>query len=284
VHENSYGDRKRLEFITDIIREKMPKIVLDIGCGTGQKVTRPLAGFFPETKFVGIDSDRASIMAAQENAALPNLVFHASGDFPPHYDCGLIIASEVIEHVENPDEFLDSLKELLTPEGAIVLTLPNGFGPFEAASFIEALLHLSGLYKGLRAIYRMTGLARPAPRESGASNVAGDAIEARDTLAISPHINFFSLWGIRRQFACAGLEVQRFRSRTLLCGFGFTHLLRGSWLLSWNARLADHLPPILTSDWMFLVVPVERCGAAPYRRRGLARFRRWINERRWGLV
>lgn len=284
MHENSYGDRKRLEFITDIIRERTPAIVLDIGCGTGQKVTRPLAECFPDTKFVGVDSDCASITVAQDGSDLPNLVFHTSGDSLPHYDCDLVIASEVIEHVEDPDVFLGSLKMSLTPEGAIVLTLPNGFGPFEAASFVEVLLHLSGLYKGVRSIYRMTGLARSTPRKPCIVNVAGDAPEARDTLAISPHINFFSLCDIKRLLADSGLKVERFRSRTLFCGFGFTHLLRGAWLLNWNAHLADYTPPIFASDWMFLVIPNERGGGATYRRGRIARFRRWLNERRWGIA
>lgn len=44
--------------------------------------------------------------------------------FPGRFD--LVLATEVIEHVAHPDEFLRQLRELARPGGCIVLTTPNG--------------------------------------------------------------------------------------------------------------------------------------------------------------
>jgi 2-polyprenyl-6-hydroxyphenyl methylase/3-demethylubiquinone-9 3-methyltransferase len=49
-------------------------------------------------------------------------------DFPPEtigkFD--VILATEIIEHVAHPDQFLQKLASLLNPNGTIVLTTPNG--------------------------------------------------------------------------------------------------------------------------------------------------------------
>ena len=53
-----------------------------------------------------------------------------------------------------------------------------------------------------------------------------DASEAL-TLAVSPHINFFSFTAMRTLLREAGFEVLRFRCRTVLCGFVIDWLIRG---------------------------------------------------------
>jgi hypothetical protein len=105
-----------------------------------------------------------------------------------------------------------------------------------------------------------------------------------DTLALSPHINYFSWTAIRRVVAGAQLDIRDYRGRTFLCGFGFDHVLRGRRLIAWNARVADSLPAALVSDWMLLLEPVpELRSAGGYRRGAYARMRRRLNERRCGL-
>src|SRR6185503_4715458 len=45
--ENAFGQRKRLHVAADILRTRSPKTVLDVGCGSGQLLTLPLAKNFP---------------------------------------------------------------------------------------------------------------------------------------------------------------------------------------------------------------------------------------------
>src|SRR5436853_167219 len=91
--------------------------------------------------------------------------------------------------------------------GAIALTLPNGYGPFEAMALTECVLHLSGLQSILRWLkYRILGKS-VSPR-------AADL----DTLAVSPHVNFFGFDEITNLFEAAGFNIVRSANRTALCG------------------------------------------------------------------
>jgi SAM-dependent methyltransferase len=280
MRENSYGVRKRLEFVAAIATPAECAHILEIGCGTGAMLSHPLACRFEEKHFVAIDTDAASIDFAQSNYARPNLQFGDPSLLETENLFDLVIASEVIEHVEDPDEFLVAQKGRLAPGGRIVLTLPNGNGPCELSVGLEALLRLCGLYRLLRVPYRMMGLgqSRPVPANS---ETPGAGFHERDSLAISPHINFFSGRQIRRLIARAGLNVELYRPRTLFCGFGFSNLMRSRRLVAWNAKLADVLPGIFASDWMFILVPGRVRAAKCYHRGPITRLRRRLNEKRW---
>ena len=65
--ETTYGDAKRLAFLRRIIEARTPAQILDIGCGTGTRVTRPLADAFPSVRFLGVDADETSIAWARGN-------------------------------------------------------------------------------------------------------------------------------------------------------------------------------------------------------------------------
>jgi SAM-dependent methyltransferase len=269
--ENTYGVTKRLAFVSKAIEAFNSRSVLDIGCGSGQLLTLPLACAFPDVVFTGVDSDLRSIESAQKNTSAANITFKLSSEFSSDEQFDLVIASEVIEHVEAPKEFLSDLTRRLRPGGKIVLTLPNGYGPYEIASFVEALLRLCGVLTVLRSIRNM--LRRDRRQVSGPV----------DSYAVSPHINFFSINVIRRLIAACGLKELEFRSRTWLCGFGFDHILVGERWIHLNAEIADRLPACMASDWMFVLEP----SAAPvdfhYHRGASARLRRVINHARWGL-
>ena len=95
------------------------------------RVTRPLAEAFPTIRFLGLDPDRESIAwASDNNRALGNLSF-VFGNTLPDERFDLVIASEVIGHVSQPMTFLRDIRGRLNDKGRIVLTLPNGYGPFE---------------------------------------------------------------------------------------------------------------------------------------------------------
>jgi SAM-dependent methyltransferase len=272
--ETTYGDAKRLAFLRRIIEARTPAQILDIGCGTGTRVTRPLADAFPSVRFLGVDADETSIAWARgNNRDRDNLSFAPLGSLAAGQRFDLVIASEVIEHVADPFGFLLDLRGRLTAEGAIAVTLPNGFGPFEAMALTECLLHLSRLQSVLRWLkYKMLGRSVPPG--------AGDV----DTLAVSPHVNFFGIGEITGLFTAAGLRVLQSENRTALCGYILDDLIRGRRLIEWNARIADRLPAWSVSDWMFELEPVGAPGAAGWRRGRWARFRKRLNEQRWGIA
>jgi len=267
--EDPYGNDKRLAFCIEAIEQNSPRTVIDMGCGTGDLLTRPLAERFPTVRFIGLDSDEASLQYARSRPSLSNLTFanvrQMTGDGAP---IDLIIASEVIEHVELPEEFLGALRGRLDPRGRIILTLPNGYGPFELATLLEALLRASGLFQMLRALKR--ALSPPV------------AAEKQMTLAVSPHINFFSFSGIRTLIARSGFRILRYQPRTVLCGFGLDQMVIWLRLGRWNARIADKLPAHFASDWMFVLAPDAKGDGKAFARGGVSRLRRSLNERAFG--
>jgi hypothetical protein len=183
----------------------------------------------------------------------------------------VIIASEVVEHVDDPQGFLAGLRARLSATGHMIVTLPNGLGPYEAVTTVEVLLRLSGAFDRLRR----------AKRAVTRTNAMAVGLE---TLATSPHVNFFSYTQLQTLFERVGLNVERYRPRTFLCGFGLDYIIRRPAMVAWNARVADRLPKSCVSYWMFVLSPAAPRPGAAYSRTAYARWRRRLNEKCWGTA
>ena len=266
---------KRLEFVSRVIRERAPRRVLDMGCGTGARLTAPLAERFPEVAFLGVDTDEPSIEAARATAGgLPNVSFARADELSDGATYDLVLAAEVLEHVEDTVAFLDGLVRLAGAGGRLVVTVPNGYGPFELCALIEVAMNLTGVQALLRAARNAVRGARPG----------ADGGAPPGSLAVSPHLNFFSHGELLRLFEGAGCRLRAFQPTTFLCGYGLDALLKGEGVIAWNARIADRLPRWCASDWMFELEPGAPRRAISWRASALNRARRGLNRRRWGLA
>jgi SAM-dependent methyltransferase len=101
------------------------KRVLDAGCGAGYG-SAELAQ--TADSVVGVDRAPEAINFARANYGLPNLRFEqASCEALPHpggsFD--LVVAFEVIEHLENWREFLLEARRVLAPAGQLIISTPN---------------------------------------------------------------------------------------------------------------------------------------------------------------
>ena len=268
--EDSYGRVKRLTFIASIWDDAVQD-VLDVGCGTGSQLTKPLAQAYPSCRIIGIDSDSVSLAEASADNDCGNLEFLLSDALDPGLRFDLIIASEVLEHVDDPAAFLIWLRSRLKPRGRLVLTTPNGYGPFEWAQLIEACATMSGVWPMIRSAKRAL--------------FGGGNAQPSDTLAISPHVNFFSQKDLRTLFEQAGLTIDLSANRTFLCGFLLDQMVSLLHLSDWNARIADRLPSWLASDWMYGLGVVDQAKTSrPWSRGWWGEFRRMLNQRRWGMA
>ncbi len=101
------------------------KRVLDAGCGAGYG-SAELAHVAEVV--VGVDSAAEAIEFARANYRLPNLQFEqASCTALPHPDSSfdLVVAFEVIEHLEEWREFLTQVRRVLAANGQFIVSTPN---------------------------------------------------------------------------------------------------------------------------------------------------------------
>lgn len=127
------ADIKRLKFIEANLQKEIPAggRVLDVGCGNGV-ISRHLGQFGYQV--LGIDISEKTIATARSKNTLPNVRFEsisaeeltAQGE---RYDA--VICSEVLEHLDHPENLLKVIHASLKDNGLLVVTVPNGVGPRE---------------------------------------------------------------------------------------------------------------------------------------------------------
>jgi SAM-dependent methyltransferase len=107
------------------VRLARGKRVLDAGCGAGYG-SAELADVAESV--TGIDIAPVAVEYARAHYALPNLAFEeASCTQLPFADGAfdLVVAFEVIEHLENWRDFLQELRRVLAPAGQVIVSTPN---------------------------------------------------------------------------------------------------------------------------------------------------------------
>jgi SAM-dependent methyltransferase len=77
-------------------------------------------------RVVGVDSDPEGVRLFHERG-WPTV--HADVEQLPEldFDCDLVVAGEIIEHLSNPGLFLDSLARRLRPDTEVIITTPNAY-------------------------------------------------------------------------------------------------------------------------------------------------------------
>jgi len=107
------------------VRLARAKRVLDAGCGAGYG-SAELADVAESV--TAIDIAPAAVEYARAHYALPNLAFEqASCTQLPYADGAfdLVVAFEVIEHLENWRDFLQEVRRVLAPAGQLIVSTPN---------------------------------------------------------------------------------------------------------------------------------------------------------------
>jgi 2-polyprenyl-3-methyl-5-hydroxy-6-metoxy-1,4-benzoquinol methylase len=107
------------------VRLARGKRVLDAGCGAGYG-SAELADV--AERVTGIDIAPEAVEYARAHYALHNLSFEqASCTQLPFADgaFGLVVAFEVIEHLENWRDFLQEVRRVLAPAGQLIVSTPN---------------------------------------------------------------------------------------------------------------------------------------------------------------
>jgi 2-polyprenyl-6-hydroxyphenyl methylase/3-demethylubiquinone-9 3-methyltransferase len=176
--------------------------VLDVGCGGGL-LSEPLAR--QGARVTGIDLEPANLAVARRHAAERGLeidyrevAVEPLAAEPARFD--LVCVMEVVEHVADPDAFLQACGALVAPGGALVLaTLNRTFRSF-ALGIVAAEYLLGWLPRGT---HRWSRFMRPseaarALRRSGLTiadltGVTYDPLRDRFRLSADPAVNYMLL-------------------------------------------------------------------------------------------
>src|SRR5262249_43419472 len=117
--------------------------ILDVGCGSGWAVTRFLGGAADQV--LGIDLFAPNIAYAQRHFARAGLRFECrtAGSLAESAETfDVIVLADILEPLSEPLSVLRECRRLLAPDGVLLVTVPNGHGPYELES---ALARVRGL-------------------------------------------------------------------------------------------------------------------------------------------
>ncbi len=186
-----------LELIPAITANGQKPHILEVGCGTGN-IAIPLASLGFE--ITGIDIHEGSIAATRERNVFPNATFECRAlentDLAP-YD--VIILTEVLEHVSAYHGMLDYFSANMRPDATFIVTVPNGWCISELVcrpSYAIKQFRWGGkLVKAIKRILKTKDLTTANEQ--------------------TPHVNFFTLRRLQREFTEHGFAIDSFAAAFL---------------------------------------------------------------------
>lgn len=242
VKNNSYAHRKRLLFFKNqlsLYPKANPKI-LDIGCGSGLLLSLPLAeeGY----NITGIDLDQTSIDFINRINKFPNAKFFKKRLEECELDAfDIIIASEMLEHLESPKELLGEIKKRINPDSMLIVTVPNGYGCFEFEKAIVSIFWKIPFTKKI--------LHKIKTWEQRKKLSIPITLNAEDK-----HLQHFTLFSIKKILNEAGFEIVKQKNTSLLGGPISERIWgRCNFFLSISEKLGDIFPAFLANGWYFIL-------------------------------
>jgi ubiquinone biosynthesis O-methyltransferase len=231
---NRIADRKRVDFIADVLHRTLPPDgrILDVGCGNGV-ISRHLGrlGF----NVLGVDVSEKTIEVARSIQPMPNVTFMkksaeelvASGE---KYDA--VICSEVLEHLNDPGALLKVLYSSLADNGKLIITVPNGKGPretFVTKPVLKMRSKNNWVWRTIVSLKKMMGYSGTTV-QSAADNL--------------DHVQFFSKNDLERLSKQYGFRITSFGKANFVEDvFPFSLLAKRITILQKiDCKIADILP------------------------------------------
>jgi SAM-dependent methyltransferase len=103
--------------------------ICDLGCGVGW-ISAELAKF---GRVTGVDLSPEGVRIATARWPSINFIVADILSWRPTKQFDIVVSSEVIEHIEEKEQFADTVSALVRPGGYLILTTPNKY--WKAAAF-----------------------------------------------------------------------------------------------------------------------------------------------------
>jgi SAM-dependent methyltransferase len=145
-------DLKKLRFIYAAIenfaahrgRSFADLAILEVACGRGG-ITLPLATLGGRVTDFDINAERVEqLQTVARQRGINNLTLTVDNGYT--FDGGqkydVVIASEVFHHVLEPARLAASIRRSMTAGSLLVVTVPNGYGPWELRTRLDPLTYL----------------------------------------------------------------------------------------------------------------------------------------------
>ncbi len=250
---------KRLKLtiaLAERLQKKFSRIlkILDVGCGTGN-MSIPLASL--GHRVLGIDIDRPTIARAKELNPFKNASFIVStiDDISKTRKFDLIICCEIIEHLHDPNSFLTSIVSHLTKSGNLIISIPNGYGPYE---IIELIKH------GWIRVFRRKKLGNIVDRIFYQYLISyHEKIAIRHDIE-SPHLTHYTLSQFKELISTRGLKIASLINTNYISGIFPLHLIPGRTFPIknkfdyWDCIFSERIPSSMASGWYFELIKINK--------------------------
>ena len=262
--ENVTGHTKKVHLLRaacDRVRERRTDRrlrILDVGCGSGYAVTRFLGQ--PGDDVLGIDLYQPSIAYAMRNFARAGLTFQCrSAESLSHTEqrFDVVVLADILEHLSEPARVLAECRRLMVDDGCLIVTVPNGHGPFEIESALARIPALGRVMIKLTE-YFVAVLNKFGPLKGLWSKALSHLPLDLPYNDESKHVNFFTRRSLTALLQRTGFRIGSIQSLSFLAG-PFTNFLLGASraFCLWNTSIAGNLPLALTSAWFVECTSVQ---------------------------
>lgn len=121
------GARHRRRHTFELLERCRFESLLDVGCGNAE-LLRLIDERWPNKKLAG--ADLSSTVVDANRQALPHMEFFTANiehdTLPADRTFDVVVATEVIEHLDDPEAAIRRLAQACTPGGHVLVTCPTG--------------------------------------------------------------------------------------------------------------------------------------------------------------
>jgi len=211
---HSHTQKKQAEFLLLLIKQYVeffnikPKLILDVGCGTGSLTKCICRDHFPEAKIVGVDISESMIMKAREDLPKNHRIEYLCSNienFKYSYRFDLVYSNAAMHWIKNQESAYKRIYNLMNQKG--ILFVHQGYKGcyrelYEVTIKVLNKLGLSQRFQDLSypLVYHTKISIKNLLEKTGFQLVKAHAIESESTKKLIDDFAEAALLPYRKQF------------------------------------------------------------------------------------